>query len=74
MTVTNKDIEFAQKHMQIAAENMNIYDYYELPEKDDDGTLTLEVGQGSDGDYEGGNSKIYYSYDEANTWEFKGVE
>lgn len=26
MTVTNKDIEFAQKHMQIAAENMNIYE------------------------------------------------
>ena len=67
-------ISFTRMNVQQTEEDSAIYDYYELPEKDDDGTLTLEVGQGSDGDYEGGNSKIYYSYDEANTWEFKGVE
>ena len=67
-------ISFTRMNVQQTEEDSAIYDYYELPEKDDDGTLTLEVGQGSDGDYEGGNSKIYYSYDNANTWEFKGVE
>lgn len=67
-------VTFTRMNVQQTEEDSNIYDYYELPEKDDNGTLTLEVGQGSDGDYEGGNSKIYYSYDNANTWEFKGVE
>lgn len=26
------------------------------------------------GDYNGGNSKIYFSKDNANTWEYRGVE
>ena len=65
---------FARMNVQQTEEESQIYDYYELPEQEEDGTLTLEVGQGSDGDYEGGNSKIYYSTDEGNTWEYKGVE
>lgn len=67
-------ISFIRMNVQQTEEDINIYDYYELPEKDDDGILTLEVGQGSDGDYEGGNSKIFTSTDNGNTWEFKGVE
>ena len=61
-------------NVQQTEEESKIYDYYELPEQEDDGTLTLKVGQGSDGDYEGGNSKIYSSTDEGNTWEYKGAE
>ena len=65
---------FTRLNIQQTQEGRNIYDYYELPKREDNGTLTLEVGQGSDGDYNGGNSKIYYSRDEGNTWEFKGEE
>ena len=67
-------ITFTRMNVQQTEEERDIYDYYELPEKEDDGTLTLEVGQGSDGDYNGGKSKIYESNDNANTWEFKGEE
>ena len=65
---------FTRMNVQQTEEESKIYDYYELPEQEDDGTLTLKVGQGSDGDYEGGNSKIYSSTDEGNTWEYKGAE
>ena len=67
-------VSFTRMNVQQTEEDSSIYDYYELPEQDNDGTLTLEVGQGSDGDYEGGNSKIYYSNDNGNTWSYKGVE
>lgn len=67
-------VSFTKVNVQQTEEDRAIYDYYELPEKEDDGILTLEVGQGSDGDYEGGNSKIFSSTDNANTWEYKGVE
>ena len=67
-------ITFTKMNVQQANEDSNIYDYYELPKKGKNGKLTLEVGQGSDGDYEGGNSKIYDSANNGNTWEFKGVE
>lgn len=39
-----------------------IYDYYNMPTKDNI-KFYLEVGQGSDGDYNGGKSIQYYSYD-----------
>ena len=67
-------ISFKRMNVQQTEEDINIYDYYELPEKEKNGILELEVGQGSDGDYEGGNSKIFTSADNGNTWEFKGVE
>ena len=67
-------VSFTRMNVQQTEEDINIYDYYELPEKEKNGILELEVGQGSDGDYEGGNSKIFTSADNGNTWEFKGVE
>ncbi len=67
-------VTFTRMNVQQTEEDSNIYNYYELPEKEDDGILSLEVGQGSDGDYEGGNSKIFISSDNGNTWEYKGVE
>lgn len=67
-------ISFTRMNVQQTEEDSNIYDYYELPETEDDGTLSLKVGQGSDGDYNGGNSKIYYSNDEGNTWIYRGEE
>lgn len=44
-----------------------IYDYYHLPTIED-GKLYLEVGQGNDGDYNGGDSKKYCSEDNGKTW------
>lgn len=44
-----------------------IYDYYELPTKEGD-TYYLEIGQGADGDYNGGNTKKYESKDNTLSW------
>lgn len=45
----------------------DIYDYYNLPTKED-GIYYLEIGQGADGDYIGGDSKKYISRDNAISW------
>lgn len=45
----------------------DIYDYYNLPTVEN-GKLTLEISQGSDGDYNGNDSKYYISEDNGNTW------
>ncbi len=47
--------------------NNQIYDFYNLPTIEN-GVLTLEISQGSDGDYNGGDSLIFISNDNANTW------
>lgn len=65
---------FTKINLQQTEEEKDIYDYYELPEKENDNILTIKIGQGSDGDYNGGNSKIYYSTDEAITWNYRGEE
>ena len=44
-----------------------IYDYYNLPELES-GRLTIEVGQGTDGDYNGGNTVKFYSDDNGISW------
>jgi len=48
----------------------NIYDYYDLPTQEND-ILYLKVSQGSDGDYNGGDYKTYYSNDKGDTWHLK---
>ncbi len=45
----------------------NIYDFYELPTFED-GTIKLEINQGTDGDYNGGDYKEFYSQDYGITW------
>ena len=52
---------------KITLDDGQIYDYYELPTLED-GKLYLEVGQGNDGDYNGGDSRKYYSEDNGKTW------
>ena len=46
----------------------SIYDFYELPTFED-GIIKIEINQGSDGDYNGGDYKEYYSKDYGKTWE-----
>lgn len=57
----------AQTFEKIILENNEIYDYYNLPTIENN-VLTLKITQGSDGDYNGGDYKIYYSEDNGNVW------
>lgn len=52
---------------KVTLSDEQIYDYYYLPTIED-GKLYLEVGQGNDGDYNGGDSKKYCSEDNGKTW------
>ena len=52
---------------KVTLSNEQIYDYYYLPTIED-GKLYLEVDQGNDGDYNGGDSKKYCSEDNGKTW------
>lgn len=52
---------------KVTLSDEQIYDYYYLPTIKD-GKLYLEVGQGNDGDYNGGDSKKYCSEDNGKTW------
>ncbi len=52
---------------KVTLSDEQIYDYYYLPTIED-GKLYLEVGQGNDGDYNGGDSKKYCSEDIGKTW------
>ena len=45
----------------------NIYDFYNLPIIED-GVLSIKITQGSDGDYNGGDYKVYYSKDNCDNW------
>ncbi len=54
------------KKIEIPVEN-EVYDYYELPTFNN-GILYVEIGQGSDGDYNGGDTVTYYSKDDGDTW------
>ncbi|MNI56130.1 hypothetical protein D3C73_1111190 [compost metagenome] len=46
-----------------------VYDYYNIPVYEN-GILSLEISQGSDGDYNGGTVAKYISKDMGVTWEF----
>lgn len=45
----------------------DIYDYYNLPIFENE-KLYIKISQGSDGDYNGGDYKTYYSEDGGNNW------
>lgn len=45
----------------------DIYDYYNIPEQEGE-HLKLVISQGNDGDYNGGDTKEYYSDDYGSTW------
>ena len=47
-----------------------VYDYYELPTFYN-GILYVEIGQGNDGDYNGGDTVTYYSKDNGANWFLK---
>ena len=50
-------------------ETYNPFDLPEMPYKED-GNLNILIGQGSDGDYNGGCKALYQSKDQGKTWEY----
>ncbi|MEG0497892.1 MAG: hypothetical protein RR541_07845, partial [Carnobacterium sp.] len=50
-------------------ENYNPYDTPEMP-YEDNGSLSLLIGQGIDGDYHGGSKILYRSTDDGKTWKY----
>ena len=51
----------------------DIYDYYNLPTFEN-GKLSIKITQGSDGDYNGGDYKEYYSINKGNDWIEENIE
>ena len=62
-----KKIELTPSNWNEEMQWKEIYDYYNLPELES-GRLTIEVGQGTDGDYNGGNTVKFYSDDNGISW------
>ena len=52
---------------------IDIYDYYNMPIKNDY-IYYLEISQGADGDYNGGDVKKYQSYDNGITWTSEDIQ
>lgn len=51
----------------------NCYDYFYLPTREEDGTLTVLVSGGYEGGYNGGRTRAkYISKDKGKTWQFIG--
>lgn len=50
--------------------NSEIYDYYNLPTVEDN-ILYLKISQGADGDYNGGDTVVYYSKDCGENWDLQ---
>ncbi|SHH95502.1 hypothetical protein SAMN02745196_02055 [Clostridium collagenovorans DSM 3089] len=50
-------------------ESIDVFDFPSMP-YEKDGVLNMLVGQGSDGDYNGGISALYESKDEGKTWTY----
>ena len=52
---------------ELIVEQSDIYDYYNLPTVENE-TIYMKISQGSDGDYNGGDYKVYYSNDNGENW------
>jgi len=73
MTKINRDIEKYKKLKERMQDKLNYsYDFYNMPIVKDN-VYYLEVGQGADGDYNGGDSVKYYSYNGFG-WNNKDIE
>ncbi|PID06391.1 hypothetical protein CSV65_03585 [Sporosarcina sp. P31] len=73
--ISFEEVSYALQEMKLdSGQSINPFDFPGLPfEKD--GVLTMLVGQGSDGDYNGNSSGLYQSNDNGETWEYiKEVE
>ena len=65
-----KKVDF--QSIKVTLNNGESYEPFDLPEMPyiKDGKSEILIGQGSDGDYNGGCKALYESKDEGNTWEY----
>lgn len=58
--------------VEVTLSNGETYNPFDLPEMpyEEDGNLNILIGQGSDGDYNGGSKALYQSNDQGKTWEY----
>ena len=65
-----KKVDF--QSIKVTLNNGESYEPFDLPEMPyiKDGKSGILIGQGSDGDYNGGCKALYESKDEGNTWEY----
>ena len=65
-----KKVDF--QSIKVALNNGETYEPFDLPGMpySKDGNLEVLIGQGSDGDYNGGSKALYESKDQGNTWEY----
>lgn len=65
---TTELVEFVHPKM----EDPDIGEPFDFPGMpyEEDGVLKVQVGQGADGDYQGGKAALYQSADRGRTWEF----
>lgn len=52
---------------ELVISKSDIYDYYNLPTIEN-GKICIKISQGSDGDYNGGDYKVYFSDDNGENW------
>lgn len=65
-----KKIDFPEvKVTLIDGQTYNPFDFPKMP-YEEEGSLNMLVGQGADGDYNGGCDALYQSKDEGRTWEY----
>lgn len=70
---TFSEVQIPAQTLEDTTLNLNWQDVYDTPEMpyiDENNELILVVGQGSDGDYNGGTKSAYKSNDMGDTWTF----
>jgi hypothetical protein len=68
--VTFKKVDFPEMKVTLnGGATYNPFDFPGMP-YEKDGSLNILVGQGSDGDYNGGTKALYESKDSGNTWSY----
>lgn len=68
--ISYKKIDLPEVKVTLSDElTYNPFDFPEMP-YEEDGNLNILVGQGADGDYNGGCKALYQSKDEGKTWQY----
>jgi len=68
--ISFEEVSYTIQEMKLdSGQSINPFDFPGLP-YEEDVVLSMLVGQGSDGDYNGNSSGLYHSNDDGKTWEY----